>query len=427
MHRIAQWIETSDSTDPVKYFTWCFGDDFKARKIKSPIVLCWLVLQIVGLTFQLFLYSEIAQHEADFVDTLRMYCGEAAICLGPHWNVSFSGSLSFPPSSSNEEGFDFVLPTDQFFNFRIMSHPATFIVCADPRPPHTNAQYKLSIATRDGWAALARGSKMLLGTGMKCKVVVDDAKAIHDSWTASMTLSSSFSEATTVDVFVVDSRIAHLDEIHKEQQCSFENSWLSFNERHNGQHHRTLVYARQATFLFMSVSGALSLLMLRRFFSSVEVGKLLSRMIIFKLLFQDLPQQVCIVAYLHAWYSPNGMRCQMCLFHPSHCDNGFALNWTVFMVCVITVLSSCANQILLQAKVRQRYFDDEECFQYFMRAVIFSVSVLPFSTGVFVLSRSVLNVKSAIVLFLAGIPALIGWGTVLCVPVFSLCEDDFSC
>ena len=55
------------------------------------------------------------------------------------------------------------------------------------------------------------------------------------------------------------------------------------------------------------------------------------------------------------------------------------------MVGVITVLSSCSNQILLQTKVLQRYFDDEVCFLYFIRAVIFSLSRPPFSTGVFVL------------------------------------------
>ena len=48
-----------------------------------------------------------------------------------------------------------------------------------------------------------------------------------------------------------------------------------------------------------------------------------------------------------------------------YCYNGFALNWTVFIVCVITVLSSGANQFLLQAKVRQRYSDDDVCFLIF--------------------------------------------------------------
>ena len=45
-------------------------------------------------------------------------------------------------------------------------------------------------------------------------------------------------------------------------------------------------------------------------------------------------------------------------------DNGYALNLTVFMVCFITLRSSFADQFLLQAKVRQRYFDDGVCFLY---------------------------------------------------------------
>ena len=48
------------------------------------------------------------------------------------------------------------------------------------------------------------------------------------------------------------------------------------------------------------------------------------------------------------------------------------------MVCIITVR---ANQILLKAKVRQRYSDDDVCFIYFIRAV----GILPFSTEGFVL------------------------------------------
>ena len=51
------------------------------------------------------------------------------------------------------------------------------------------------------------------------------------------------------------------------------------------------------------------------------------------------------------------------VFLSSHCENGSALIWAGFMLSVIPVLSSCANQILLQTKVRQRYFDFEVCFQ----------------------------------------------------------------
>ena len=40
-----------------------------------------------------------------------------------------------------------------------------------------------------------------------------------------------------------------------------------------------------------------------------------------------------------------------------------------------------AKQFLLQAKVRQRYSDNEVCSLYYIRAAIFSVGTLPFSIG----------------------------------------------
>ena len=54
---------------------------------------------------------------------------------------------------------------------------------------------------------------------------------------------------------------------------------MTFNEMHNGRHHRTLVYVFQATVLFMSVSGAFHSCGFP--FFSVEVGKLFPCMIIF--------------------------------------------------------------------------------------------------------------------------------------------------
>ena len=59
------------------------------------------------------------------------------------------------------------------------------------------------------------------------------------------------------------------------------------------------------------------------------------------------------------------------------------------MVGVITVLSSCANQILLQTKVPQRYFDDVVCFLYFIRAVILAFFRYQMLTAKFALSLPV--------------------------------------
>jgi len=260
------------------------------------------------------------------------------------------------------------------------------------------------------------------GTGSRYKVIVGAITA-SGLWTCSLNLKSRFTDSTDIRVYVVDSKIQHLDDVHKQPQCSFEDSWQNFNERHNGEHHKVLTFTQQACGFFLAVSVGTFALMMYRFYWYVEGGKLLSRMIAVKFLIQDFPQQLLIVTYLYGWYAQNGLRCQMCLFHPQHCDDEHPLHYSNLLVCVFTLLSATSNQLLLQAKAR-RYEEEEECFLWFARCAIFSVSVLPFSTGLFFLSSSLLHLRSALVYFLAGVPTLVGWATVLCVPMFTLCEDD---
>ena len=68
-----------------------------------------------------------------------------------------------------------------------------------------------------------------------------------------------------------------------------------------------------------------------------------------------------VYASLPIFMRGSSMACDLrCVsFNPPHYYRCIASNWTFFRVCIITVR---ANQILLQAKVRQRYSDDEVCF-----------------------------------------------------------------
>jgi len=243
------------------------------------------------------------------------------------------------------------------------------------------------------------------------------------SWAGSVSLRSELPDQALVHVYVVDSRIQHLEEVHKQEQCSFEASWQNFSERGSGDHHTVLFLARYATTFFLAVSLCCSGLVLYRFYYFVESGKLLSRIIVLKFLFQDLPQQMCIAAYIYAWYANNGLRCQMCLFRPLHCDEQHPLHWTNLMVCFFTLLSASANQLLVQAK-NKRYDEEEECVLYFTRFVLFSISVLPFSTAILFLGWPLVHLRSAIVYVLAGVPTMVGWGAVLCVPTVMICDDD---
>eukprot|EP00438_Fugacium_kawagutii_P027937 Skav234350 [mRNA] locus=scaffold1274:72879:75718:+ [translate_table: standard] len=152
-------------------------------------------------------------------------------------------------------------------------------------------------------------------------------------------------------------------------------------------------------------------------------------LIVLKFVVQDFPQQMCIAAYLYAWYADNGLRCQMCLFHPSHCDEQYPLHLTNLLVCLFTLLSAVANQLLLQAKLKRGYDSEDECVLCFFRFVMVSVSILPFSTAMCFLSAVLLHLKSVAIYFMSAIPTILGWGTLLCahgsVPLFVCCDEEF--
>lgn len=423
----ARWFQTADETDPARAIAWCC-EDFKPRKIKAPIVLAWLVMQLLGLVYQLVLLQELTRHLGEYEETLAQYCGpehrQQGICLGPAWNLSFSNVLTFPATSGydSQEEFDFVVPSDTNFNFDTKSNPPTFLVGVEPQVPYASASWKITFRARDGPSWSSGELPPLSGSGNRYRVVTSRWSSSR-AWTGSLSLKSKYPEMCKIHLYVVDSNIKHLEDVHSQKQCSFEDSWTNFNERHSGEHHRILTWAWRATAAFAVVSVLSVSAVLYQFFFYVEGGKLLSRVVGLKFFFQDFPQQMCIVAYLYGWYASNGLRCQMCLFHPQHCDDQRPLHWTNLLVCIFTLLSASSNQLLVQAKLRQ-YDEEEECCLWLMRAAMFSVSSLPFTTALFILASTLLNTHSPFVYIITGVPSLLGWGLCCCVPFVMLCDED---
>eukprot|EP00927_Polykrikos_kofoidii_P044026 TRINITY_DN38116_c0_g1_i1.p1 TRINITY_DN38116_c0_g1~~TRINITY_DN38116_c0_g1_i1.p1 ORF type:complete len:508 (-),score=69.04 TRINITY_DN38116_c0_g1_i1:287-1810(-) len=423
-----RWLETSEKTDPGLLLSyWC--EEFKPRKLKAPMVLAWLLVQSLGLFFQFMLLAEVSTHLSNYETTLSIYCGpehqQHGVCLGPAWNMSYSGTLTFPPSvgDDSQSDFDFVIPSDQPFSFEIHSQPPTFLVGIEPLPPLPKASWKLALGPHSGGSG---GQQPLMGSGSRYKVFTDRQRYGTDAnrWSASMSLRSKQPESVQIHAYVVDSRLQHLEDIHKQDQCRFDESWQNFNERHSGQHHSVLTNVQTAITAFIVASMLLGGVVLHRFFFYIDGGKLVSRIIAIKFLLQDMPQQLCIVAYLYAWFADNGLRCQMCLFHPTHCDDQYPLHSTNLLLCIFTMLSASANQLLVQAKMRRYRDEEDECFMWIIRAAMLSVSILPFCTAVFVLSSTVLHLRSPFIYFIFGLPTVLGWGALVCVPAFVCCDDD---
>merc|ERR1712232_114925 len=72
-----------------------------------------------------------------------------------------------------------------------------------------------------------------------------------------------------------------------------------------------------------------------------------------KFVIQDIPQQVCIMLYLFGWYEASGLRCQLCLFEAEYCRYEAPFHFTNFVAFTCTLLSSCANQLLVNQFTRR--------------------------------------------------------------------------
>eukprot|EP00439_Symbiodinium_sp_Y106_P039513 s3687_g4.t2 len=129
--------------------------------------------------------------------------------------------------------------------------------------------------------------------------------------------------------------------------------------------------------------------------------------ILVKLVVMDVPQQVCIVLYLLGWYEQEGLRCQLCLFHPQHCEpeHPFRLANSAAFLC--TLLSSVVNQIIIGPSQKHKA-SGEPGAEWIVRIGLLCVSILPFTTGVY-WSTSALVWTPVLARILFFLPCVIGW------------------
>lgn len=239
------------------------------------------------------------------------------------------------------------------------------------------------------------------------------------TWEARLALDSRYGTPTDIYLYIVDSEIKHLSDIHSQPMCSFEKSWINFTENnHNFRMSKTMFFTR----LFQIVQIACVVLIFYRYYYQVEGSRLFVRILFLKFVFQDFPQQITMVSYLYNWYAEDGLRCQLCLFHPAHCISQYPLHTSNLIACLFCLVSAGSSQMFLQVSYKTADEDDAICFAC-GRLVLLSVSILPFSTAVFFLSSTMLHLGSSLIYVLFVLFTVCGWSAVCCIPMLSLCED----
>lgn len=203
----------------------------------------------------------------------------------------------------------------------------------------------------------------------------------------------------------------------EEPGCSFAHAWKAFNARHQGRSHKALSWCRTVLFLCVPLSALVVGLVAwslkhEKGNRPGGVGLYFHSAVFAKCLLVDVPQQVCIVLYLLGWYEAEGLRCQLCLFHPQHCEPEHPFRFSNSVAFSCTLFSSVANQLIVRPVWKKFYTEEEECMQTTARIAHACLATLPFSTGVFWATSSLLSTP-VLVQVLAFGPCVIGWLTVV--------------
>ncbi|CAJ1386096.1 unnamed protein product [Effrenium voratum] len=234
--------------------------------------------------------------------------------------------------------------------------------------------------------------------------------------------------------FVEDFQAPHLEKIYS-SQCSLTAAWKAFNQQHQGHHHRALALCRDLLGWLLPLAALATwavyanALRTRKEREDLELpasaevcenagdvdvghrclgGYEFQAVVCIKLIVMDIPQQICIVLYLLGWYELEGLRCQLCLFHPAHCEDEHPFRLVNSAAFACTLLSSVTNQIIFGP----RKGDDDECCRWTMRIGLICVSVLPFTTGIFWATAALLSLPG-MAKALVFVPCVIGWFCVL--------------
>lgn len=380
------------------------------------------------------------------------------------------GLVPLGNGSSRSRGFN----STYIFQFETRSSPAVLLMSVDPvsraprigeDPPqltpaalddeHEGHHWSLEVKriepppTGLNFQRTGYGTRIMTIEDMSQEAVDAVRQHGHVRWEGILRNVEMSAHRTRFVIFVEDFQ-SHQDHLEKltsamsGTQCSLTASWRAFNRQHQGHRHRALTRCRDLLGCFLPLGALATWAVYARLVTrtmkalaepkdmspSMELtedqaesqpvsgtgnagnisGNHFQTVILIKLLVMDIPQQICIVLYLLGWYEADGLRCQLCLFHPQHCEDEhpFRLANSVAFLC--TLLSSVTNQIILGPGKTSNA--EDACGYWIIRIGLICVSILPFTTGVYWATSALLTLPTLVKVFVF-LPCVFGWFSVI--------------
>ena len=224
-------------------------------------------------------------------------------------------------------------------------------------------------------------------------------------------------------ISVMDAKIEHLAEMEAGKTCSFEKSWEGFNLQHQGHRHTSILIADYAANLIVMMN----VLVLWLAYNRKKYNLSFYSILLGKFLFQDLPLQFVVATFIYGWYGQGGLRCQLCLFDPTHCSDESAINSANLPVILLSMISALCTQTILQPSDYDVMDEEEQCIWGCLRFGSLSASILPMMT---VIIFCVPLALPKIAIFAISIFVAFGWlfcCCCTCIPVVAaLDEGDYG-
>eukprot|EP00930_Biecheleria_cincta_P091278 TRINITY_DN80806_c0_g1_i1.p1 TRINITY_DN80806_c0_g1~~TRINITY_DN80806_c0_g1_i1.p1 ORF type:complete len:442 (+),score=58.19 TRINITY_DN80806_c0_g1_i1:87-1412(+) len=409
-------------TQPEKDEQDVLATGFTVREVGAQVVRAWLLLQAVGLLFQVGLWREVSSHLADFEDVIARECAPEhvhhGICAGPSWNMSKFDQ--FVLRGSEHHSVDFVTK----------SSPPTFLLVVSPEPRDVRWKVELRrvqpVQTVPLMSVIRNGQQVLT-----LEDVSDEANSFvrdhgYVQWEAILSSPGFYRNNVRLESFVEDAASKQLTEVHSNRQCAFGRSWKAFNQQHQGENHRALSRCRILLGIFIFAGAGAVYLVQQGLATGQQESKSFHLVVLAKFVLQDVPQQVCIVLYFFGWYDAAGLRCQLCLFDQQHCSDESAFHFTSFVAVACCLLSALSNQLLIRPARKKKYTEDDICMIYWIRIGGACVATLPFTTGLCMTSDFMVSSPTFVHLFFA-FPCACGWISLFgfcCIGIICCCDDD---
>eukprot|EP00928_Gymnodinium_smaydae_P037316 TRINITY_DN25929_c0_g1_i1.p1 TRINITY_DN25929_c0_g1~~TRINITY_DN25929_c0_g1_i1.p1 ORF type:complete len:481 (-),score=71.43 TRINITY_DN25929_c0_g1_i1:68-1510(-) len=441
---LKQTVEEGDPDEQDLYET-----GFVLRAIEPATVRVWLAFQAVGLLFHWLLWSEVASHLGAYEAIIERECASRSTvgtCVGPSWSLAYSENVVLSPGSRHE------------FAFVTRSSPPTFLASVlptattrnqgeEPRaaPPGPPEEWEDRPDVR--WSLnLERTVPRLLGTPLSRRSHGHQAFTFEDlsaeaRQAASMGLTVEWKATLSLEqtahlgkarflLYVEDTVSQRFNAIHMSPQCVYSRSWKAFNEQRRGVNHRALAWCRFLLGVLFAVGCGAAFIVHQEYSrprsDGAEAPYAFHRVVLAKFVLQDLPQQICLVLYIFGWYEASGLRCQLCLFAQDFCGSESPFHLSNCAAGACTLLSACANQLLVRPAVKKVYTDEDVCTRFTLRAGATCVAVLPFTTAMCFASGSLLPVPTFFHVLFA-VPCFLGWMFLIglvCVPLLICCDDE---